>query len=109
MCATNLLSGSSLCDGQRNTKDGVCSELALVGGAVERVEEGVDGGLVLDVEVLGDHGGGDDGVDVGNGLEDTLSAPLGLVSVTELDGLVLAWFRKLWVGGGAGDGNEGRG
>ena len=92
--STNLLSGGSLGHSQRDTKNGVGTELALVGGSVKGVQESIDGGLVLDVEVGGDKGGGNDGVDVGNSLENTLSSPLGLVAVAKLDSLVLACERE---------------
>jgi hypothetical protein len=87
---TNLLSGGSLRNSQRNTKDGVGSQLALVGGTIELLQEVVNSGLVLDVDVRRDQSGSNDVVDVGNGLQDTLSSPLRLVAVTELDSLVLA-------------------
>jgi hypothetical protein len=86
---TNLLSGGGLRNGQGNTKNGVGSQLALVGGTIELVQESVDSGLVLDVDVRRDQSGSNDVVDVANGLEDTLSTPLGLVTVAELDSLVL--------------------
>ena len=83
-----LLSSGSLGDGHGDTEDGVGTELGLVGGTVKLVHELVDGALVLDVEVLLDESGSNDIVDVGDGLEDTLAAPLGLVTITELAGLV---------------------
>jgi len=65
-----LLSSGSLGDGHGDTEDGVGTELGLVLRAVKLVEEVVDGGLVLDVEVLLDEGRGDHIVDVGDGLGD---------------------------------------
>lgn len=67
-----LLSSTSLGDGQGDTKDGVGTEVGLVGCAVELDEEFVNLGLILDVDVFLDDGGSDDLVDVGDGLEDTL-------------------------------------
>jgi hypothetical protein len=87
---TCLLSSTSLGNGQRDTKDGVGAQLGLVGGAIKLDEEVIDGLLVLDIDVLLDELGANDGVDVLNSLQDTLSAPLGLVSITELACLVLA-------------------
>ena len=73
---TNLLSSGGLRDSERNTQDGIGTKLSLVGGAVEGSQEVVDGGLVLDVEVLFDQSRGDDLVDILDGLEDTFSSPL---------------------------------
>ena len=87
----DLRSGGSLGDSHGDTEDGVGTNLGLVGGAIELVKESVNGGLVLDVEVLLEDGGGNCVVDVGNGLGDTLASPLGLVTVAELAGLVLAY------------------
>ena len=83
-----LLGSGSLSNGHRDTEDGVGTELGLVGGTIKLVHEVVDGALVLDIEVLLDEGRSNDIVDVGDGLENTLAAPLGLVAVTELAGLV---------------------
>jgi hypothetical protein len=85
-----LLGSAGLGNGQAHTEDGVGTELGLVGGAIEVNQELVDLGLVLDVDVLLDDGGRDDLVDVLDGLEDALAAPLGLVAVAELASLVLA-------------------
>ncbi|KAI6754374.1 hypothetical protein HG530_012888 [Fusarium avenaceum] len=87
----HLLSSTSLGDGQRDTKDGVGTELGLVGGTIELVEESIDSGLVLDIEVLLNQSRGNDGVDVLNSLGDTLATPLGLVTISELASLVLAY------------------
>jgi hypothetical protein len=83
-----LLGSGGLSDGHGDTEDGVGTKLSLVGGAIKLVHEVVDGALVLDVEVLLDESGTEGLVDVGDGLEDTLAAPLGLVAITELAGLV---------------------
>lgn len=66
-----LLGGSSLGNSQGDTEDGVSTKVTLVGGAVELVEELVDLGLVLDVNVLLDESGANGLVDVLHGLEDT--------------------------------------
>lgn len=87
---THLLSGTSLGNGQRDTKDGVGAQLGLVGSAIKLDEEVINGLLVLDVNVLLDELRANDGVDVLNSLQDTLSAPLGLVSIAKLACLVLA-------------------
>lgn len=89
----NLLGGTSLGNGQTDTEDGVGSKLGLVWSSVEVDQELVNGGLVLDVEVrLNDSGG--DGLDhVLDGLGDTLAAPLRLVTVAELAGLMLTYCR----------------
>jgi hypothetical protein len=83
-----LLGSGGLSDGHGDTEDGVGTELGLVGGTVKLDHEVVNGALVLDVEVLLDEGRAEGLVDVGDGLEDTLAAPLGLVAITELAGLV---------------------
>lgn len=84
-----LLGSGSLGNSQRDAEDGIGAQLTLVRGAVELVQELVDLWLVLDVEVGLDEGGADDLVDIGHGLGDTLSEPLGLVAIAELDSLVL--------------------
>lgn len=86
-----LLSGTGLGNSQGDTEDGVGAELGLVGGAIQLDQEVVDSGLVLDVQAGLDQLGGDDCVDVLDGLQDTLAAPLGLVTITELASLVLTW------------------
>jgi hypothetical protein len=56
--------------------------------SIELVEEVVHGGLILDVDTLLDESWSNNVVDVGDGLGNTLAAPLGFVSVAELAGLV---------------------
>lgn len=67
-----LLSSTSLSNSQGDTKDGVGTEVGLVGCAVELDEEFINLALVLDVDVLLNDGGSDGLVDVGDGLKDTL-------------------------------------
>lgn len=88
-----LLGGGGLGNRKTDAEDGIGAQLGLVGGAVELDQELVDLWLVLDVDVLLDEGRADDLIDVGDGLGDTLSSPLGLVSIAELNGLVLTWSR----------------
>lgn len=78
-----LLGGSSLGNSQGDTEDGVGTKVTLVGGAVELVEELVDLGLVLDIEVLLDESGANGLVDVLHGLEDTCDENIG-VSFSQL-------------------------
>lgn len=107
-----LLGGGGLGHSQGDTQNGVGTEVALVGRTIELVEELVDLGLVLDINGLLDKSGANDIVDVLHGLQDTcrsdnyqfrarfeldqapfsltLAAPVGLVTITELNGLVLA-------------------
>lgn len=68
-----LLSGTSLGNSQTNTEDGVGTKVLLVGSSIELVEELVNLGLLLHVEVFLDGGGGNDFVDVLNSSEDTYS------------------------------------
>ena len=84
-----LLSCASLGNSKTDTEDGIGAQLALVWGAIEAGQELVDLWLVLDIDVLLDEGGANDVVNVGHGLGDALSEPLGLIAVAELDGLVL--------------------
>lgn len=86
-----LLGSTSLGNSQTDTEDGIGAKLGLVGSAIELVEEGIDLGLVLDVDGLLDQGGSNDTVDVVNGLGYALAAPLGLVAISELTSLVLAY------------------
>ena len=66
-----LLGSSSLRGSDGDTEDGVRAELALVGSTVEADEEVVDFLLLGDLEACLDDFGGDDVVDVGDGLRDT--------------------------------------
>jgi hypothetical protein len=68
-----LFSSTSFGNGQGDTKDGVGTEVGLVGCAVELDKELVNLALVLDVDVLLNDGGSNGLVDVGDGLEDTLT------------------------------------
>jgi hypothetical protein len=85
---SHLVSGTGLGDSHRDTQDGVSSELSLVSGSVELDEQVIDLLLLGDVKTALDEGLGDDVVDVGNGLGDTLTHVGVLVSITELNGLV---------------------
>ena len=84
-----LLSSTSLGNSQGNTEDGVGTELGLVGSTIELVEESINSGLVLDINVLLDQSRSNDSVDVLNSLGNTLTTPLGLVAISELASLVL--------------------
>ncbi len=79
--------------GHGDGEDGVGAELGLVVGAVDGDHGGVDEALVGGVHA--GELGGEDGLDVFDGLEDAFAEVDGLVAVAQLDGLVLA-------GGGAG-------
>ena len=68
---THLLSGSGLGNGHGDGKDGVGAELGLVGGAVKLDHEVVNLLLRGDGELGLDQGGGNDRVDIVDGLEDT--------------------------------------
>lgn len=70
-----LLGSTSLGDGQTDTEDGVGTEVGLVGGSVKLVEELINLGLVLHVEVFLDESGADGLVDVLDSLEHTCSSP----------------------------------
>lgn len=92
-----LLGSTGLGNSQADTQDGVGTQVVLVARAIELVEELVNLGLVLDVNVLLDEGRADGLVDVGNGLQDTLTEPLRLVTITELVGLVLTYNSPLLI------------
>jgi hypothetical protein len=66
-----LLSSTSLCDSQTDTEDGISTEVGLVGSSVKLVEELVNLGLVLHIDVLLDQSGANGLVNVLDGLEDT--------------------------------------
>lgn len=91
-----LLGSSGLCNGERDTEDGVGTELALVGSAIKLNQKLVNSRLVLDVDSRLDEGGANDGIDIFDGLENTLSSPLGLVPIAELNSLVLACFSSVF-------------
>jgi hypothetical protein len=73
-----LLSGSGLGNSQGDTEDGVGTELALVGGSIKLVQELINLGLVLNINVLLDDGGGNDIVDVLDGVKNTCFKDNGL-------------------------------
>ena len=87
---TYLRRSTGLGRGKTDAENGIGAELLLVGAAVRVVQQLVDGGLVLDVEAGLDEGRAQDVVDVGDGLGHAFAAPLGLVLVAQLVGLVLA-------------------
>lgn len=64
----HLVGGSSLRDSHGDTEDGVSTELALVGGTVELDEEVINLPLGGDGELGVDQSGGNDLVDVLDGL-----------------------------------------
>jgi hypothetical protein len=66
-----LLTSSGLGNGEGNTKDGVGTELTLVGGTIKLDEEVINGLLFSDIDLGVDQSGSNDSVDVVNGLEDT--------------------------------------
>jgi hypothetical protein len=68
MFKTHFLASASLSDGNRDTKDGVGTELTLVGCTVKLDEEVVNILLLGDLEAGLDKLGGDDFVDVCNSL-----------------------------------------
>jgi hypothetical protein len=65
---TDLLASTSFSDGNRDTKDGVGAEFALVGCAIKLDEEVVDILLLGDLEARLDELRADDLVHVGNSL-----------------------------------------
>ena len=81
--------------GHGDGEDGVGSEFGFVLGAVDGDHGGVDEALVGGVHA-GEFGG-EDGLDVFYGLEDSFAEVVGLVTVAEFDGFVLSG------GGSAGD------
>ena len=84
----SLLGSGGLCNCHGDTENGVGTELLLVLGSVELVQEGVDSRLVLDINFLLDQSRGNGVVDVGDSLGDALATPFGLVSIAELASLV---------------------
>ena len=87
--------------GHGDGEDGVGAEPGLVFGAVDGDHGGVDEALVGGVHA--GELGGEDGLDVLDGLEDAFAEVVLLVAVAELDGLVLAG------GGAGGDGGAAHG
>lgn len=83
-----LVGGAGLADGHGHAQDGVGAQLALVLGAVQLQHDLVNAGLVAEVHVLADQGGGDDVVHVGDGLGDALAVPFGLDLVPQLQSLI---------------------
>ena len=67
----HLLSGTSLRDGHRDTKDSIGTELGLVVGSIELDEEVVDFLLGSDGDLSLNQLGSDGVVDGSDGLEDT--------------------------------------
>ena len=93
-----LLASASLGSSDRNTQDGIGTELTLIGGAVQLDQEVVNLFLGRDRNARLDQLRGDHVVHVGNSLVDTLADPLARVLVTQLDGLVHTRGRTRWHG-----------
>ena len=83
---TEVVSGS-VSHSERNAQDGVSAELALGGSAVELDHGHVDGTLVKGIHTLDFRG--DYLVDILDSLQHTLATVTFLVTVTQLQGLVL--------------------
>lgn len=66
-----LLGSTSLGNSQADTQDSISTKLALVGGSIELVEQGIDCGLVLDIDILLDESGSKDLVDILDSGQDT--------------------------------------
>lgn len=90
MPESHLLCSAGLGNSQADAEDGVRAELGLVRGAIELDEQLVNGRLVLDIDARLNELRAEDRVDVLDGLENALAAPLALVSVAKLASLVLA-------------------
>ena len=86
----HLLCGSCLRNSQRDTEDGIGTELSLVWSSIKLDQELINLWLILDIDVLLDESRTNDLIDVSNSLENTLPSPFGLISITEFDSLVLA-------------------
>ena len=86
----HLLGGAGLCNSQAHTQDSIGSQLGLVLCAIELDQKLVDLGLILDIEPFLQDSRSNDVVDVGYGLQDTLSIPFGLISIAQFACLVLA-------------------
>ena len=71
--------GGGLGSSHGDSKNCVGTKLALVLRAIQSEEELIQAALVDWVKALAEDSGGDDGVDVRDGLQHTLSKPLGLV------------------------------
>ena len=76
-----LDSSTSLGNGQADTEDGVSTEVRLVSRSIKLFEELIDLGLVLDIKVLLDDGGGNGLIDVLDSLENTCSPSVQSASV----------------------------
>ena len=84
-----LLSSCSLGNSKTDAENGISTQLPLVWGSIELDQELVNFWLILDIDVLLDESGANDLIDVLDSLGDTLSSPLCLVAIAELDRLVL--------------------
>lgn len=83
-----LFGGGGLSGSQGDTQDGVSTQLGLVWGTVQGVQELIHLGLVLKVKVSLNESRSNDLVNIVNGLGDTLAQPLGLVAVSQFESLV---------------------
>lgn len=85
---SHFLSGTGLGNGHGDTEDGVGTQLALVRGTVQLDQQVVNLLLLGNGQTRVDQLLGDDVVDVGNSLQDTLADVGRLVAISQLDGLV---------------------
>lgn len=84
----NLLCRSSLGNGNRDTQDGICTEVALVGRAISLDEEVINSLLLSDSNSRFDECRTKDFVDIVDSLADTFAKVSGFVSITEFYSLV---------------------
>jgi len=81
-------------NGHGNRENGVGSELALVGGAIEIDQFAIDGGLVLRIHVK--DGRADLVVDVSDGLRGSLAEVPRLIAIAKFDRFMFAGGRSGW-------------
>ena len=86
--------GSGFGSGERNTKDGVGTELALSGSAIESDHLVVEGALIEHTITL--ECGSDDGVDILNSLQNAFAQVAVLVAIAEFKSLVLTCRSTRW-------------
>ena len=88
---TNLFCCTGFGNGQAYTQHSIGTELRLVWRPVKINQELVNSFLIFHIKVLLNHSRAKCLVDVFHGLEDTLAAPLGFVSVSKFMSFMLTW------------------
>ena len=78
-----FFSSPGFCYSQTHTKDGIGSQIGLIGAVVKFVEESIYCSLILDIKTLLDEGGANYIIDIFHGFVDSFALPVRLIPITQ--------------------------